>query len=117
MRHEKPEAAFQRNVIDACHVHGWKVAHFRPAQTSNGGWITAVSGDGVGWPDLFAVHQGKRWVFAAELKVGTNTVSDAQRAWMIALEMCGVPVFEWRPTDWTEIDQVLKQGPQTVQAA
>lgn len=116
MKHAKPEAAFQRNVIDACHLHGWRVAHFRPAQNGNGDWRTAVSGDGVGWPDLFAVNVSKRWAFAAELKAGANRVTDEQREWLVALELCGVPSFEWRPTDWEEIERVLTMGPQTVTA-
>ncbi len=50
-----PEADFQAQVIDLLHLHGWVVAHFRPARTAKG-WITPVAADGAGFLDLLAVH-------------------------------------------------------------
>lgn len=74
------ETAFYPTVIDAAHVAGWRVAHFRPAQTKHG-WRTAVQGDGKGFPDFVLVHGGAARVWFVELKVDGARLSDDQRAW------------------------------------
>ncbi len=108
----KAEAAFQRTVIEMAQVYGWKVAHFRPARTKDGGWITPVAADGKGFPDLFCVRRSTRQRFAAELKVPPNTVTTEQDEWLTALEACGIPAYTWTPLDWEEIERVLKDGPE-----
>lgn len=107
----KPEESFQSALIDMAHLHGWKIAHFRKAQTSSGGWVTAVSADGKGWPDLFLVQPEKKFRLAAELKVPPNKVTPEQDAWLTWLELCGIPAFTWTPNDWDEIEKTLVFGP------
>src|SRR4051794_27414866 len=51
-----PEAVFQDQVIEIAHIYRWRVAHFRPAQTSRG-WRTPVAADGMGFPDLVLIRQ------------------------------------------------------------
>ncbi len=109
-KHVKREAAFQKTVIELAQIHGWKVAHFRPAMNANGEWRTAVAGDGTGFPDLVCVHRQKG-CFVAELKAGTNVVSDEQNQWLSDFEAAGVPAFVWRGTDWLEIEETLTNGP------
>lgn len=100
------EAAFTRQVLEFARLHGWRSAHFRPGRT-NRGWRTAVSGDGVGFPDLILVRRGV--LVVAELKVGDNTLSVEQGEWLRAFENCPPPVqaFVWFPDDWPEIERVL----------
>ncbi len=101
---KETEAGFTRAVIDLARLHGWKVAHFRPARVRRGGkeiYETPVAGDGKGWPDLFLVRGS--WCLAAELKVGKNKVTAEQREWLLRLGGAGVEVRIWRPEDWDEI--------------
>jgi VRR-NUC domain len=111
VKRQRPEAAFQRQVIELAHLRGWRVAHFRPGMNERGQWQTAVQADGAGFPDLFLVRamDGKRLV--AELKVPPNKVTPEQERWLNDCEACGIPAFTWTPDDWDEIDIVLEKGP------
>ena len=93
------EAELQANVIDLAQVLGWRVVHFRPAQTSKG-WRTAVQGDGKGYPDL-TLLRGNRGI-AAELKSARGKVTAEQAAWLGAFLATGWEVHVWRPADWVE---------------
>src|SRR5262249_33147361 len=95
---------FTRQVIQLARLHGWRVAHFRPARTVRG-WWTAVQGDGVGFPDLVLVRGGT--VLVAELKVGNNRLSPPQRAWLAAFAAAGIPAHVWRPADWPQVERLL----------
>lgn len=107
-RRRKPEADFQKLVIDFAHLHGWKVAHFRPARVRRGGkeiYETPVGADGKGWPDL-VLTKGARLV-AAELKSERGVVSAEQRAWLDRLAVAGVEAHVWYPIDWQTIQVTL----------
>ena len=95
------EAGFTKAVIDLAKVNGWLTAHFRPAMTRAGKWITAVQGDGKGFPDLVLVR-GTRLIFA-ELKVGKNKPTPEQFEWLARLMGAGAECYIWRPEQWDEI--------------
>lgn len=99
------EAEFMRQVIQFAKLHRWRVAHFRPGLTRKGRWLTAVQGDGTGFPDLILIRG--TCLIAAELKVGANKLTPEQREWLADFQLAGVPAFEWRPTDWPQIEEVL----------
>jgi len=98
------EADWQRQVTEYAHLRGWLYCHFRPAQTSKG-WRTAVAGDGAGWPDLCLVR-GR--LVIAELKSETGKLSSVQRDWIAALELAKAEVYVWRPSDWPQVEAVLR---------
>lgn len=100
----KPEESFQRAIMKFARLKGWRVAHFRPAMTRSGSWVTAVAGDGAGFPDLVLVRDR---VIVAELKAGKNKVSLEQKRWLQAFEKAGIPAYTWWPHEWDEIEQVL----------
>lgn len=100
------ESAFQRQVLDLARLRGWRVAHFRPAQTAKG-WRTAVSGDGAGFPDLILIR-GPRLIVAELKRSRKEKVRPAQAEWLAAFEAAGVPAFVWTPDDWTEIVEILR---------
>ena len=91
------EAELQANVIDLAQVLGWRVVHFRPAQTSKG-WRTAVQGDGVGWPDIIALRRDRG--LAIELKSPTGKLAIEQVDWLRAFKAAGFEAYEWRPEQW-----------------
>ena len=97
------EKDWQRDIIHLARTVGWKVAHFRPAQTSKG-WRTAVGADGAGFPDLVLVRD--RVVFV-ELKNEKGRMSEDQLEWKAALEAAGVECYVWRPDDLDSAMAVL----------
>lgn len=72
-------------------------AHFRPALTKSGRWITPVQGDGTGFLDL--VLAGLGGVKFRELKSDTGRLSPEQKVWMVRLDAAGADVGVWRPAD------------------
>lgn len=97
------ERDFQEQVLELARLYGWRVAHFRPAQTRHG-WRTAVAADGAGWPDLVLVRDR---VLYRECKVGGNRLSDEQEAWARALIDAQADVGIWRPEYLEEIAREL----------
>lgn len=105
------ESDFQEWVIELAHAFGWTAAHFRPARMidkdGKARWMTPVQADGKGWPDLFMVR-GDRAV-VSELKFGKNQLTPEQRHWLWLLGAVKVTnVYEWRPSDCSEIREVLR---------
>jgi hypothetical protein len=100
------EAEFTRQVLALAKVHGWRTAHFRPAWARSGKMITAVQGDGKGFPDLVLV-KGGRLIFA-ELKAAEGRLKPEQVEWLNDLsKVPEVGVYLWRPADWPGIARVL----------
>jgi hypothetical protein len=104
------ESEFQEQIIELAHVFGWRIAHFRPAQTKHG-WRTPVSADGKGWPDLVLVHAGSppikhvhtpagsaQRVLFRELKSESGQLSSEQLQWGDWLTAAGADWQLWRPS-------------------
>lgn len=122
------EADLLGAVIDLAHLHGWLVAHFRPAQTVRG-WRTPVEADGAGFPDLVLAHAGARRLVFAELKRQDGKTDQRQERWLTTLEAVAdlssangmhrplfpAPVMAvvWRPSDYLDgiIERVLRVSP------
>ncbi len=100
------EEEFLRQVIELARVFGWRTAHFRPAMTASGRWVTAVQGNGKGFPDLVLVR-GDRILFV-ELKTDVGRLTNEQADWLSALKAAGAAVYLWRPADWEQIVATLK---------
>lgn len=101
------EAQLQDAVIACARLFGWRVAHFRPAQTARG-WRTPVEADGKGFPDLVLARRGE--LIFAELKSDRGRLSDEQAMWMHALEGIGRRFYLWTPAEWLSgaIEAVLR---------
>jgi hypothetical protein len=99
------ESEFQKMVLDLAKLLGWRRAHFRPARTGSGGWVTPVQGDGVGFPDLVLVRPPR--MIVAELKAGKNKPNPEQVAWLNAFRGCNLEVYVWKFEDWDSIVTVL----------
>jgi hypothetical protein len=98
------ERDFQRAVIEAAQLLGWRVAHFRPAQTKHG-WRTPVQADGKGFPDLVLLRG--RELLVRELKDG-GKLTPEQNAWLAAFAAASVDARVWTSDDWPEIERTLK---------
>ena len=97
------EAQLQRAVVELARLLGWRVAHFRVAQTSKG-WRTPVAADGAGWPDLFLVRDRP---VAVELKTERGKLRPDQAAWLRALLEAGVETYLVRPHLLDQLATVL----------
>lgn len=86
------ESDWTRTVIEAATLHGWRVAHFRPARTARG-YRTPVQGH-TGSPDLLLARGGV--VICAELKTATGRLRPEQADW---LDQLGAHGRLWRPAD------------------
>ncbi len=105
------EARFTKEVIALAKSCGWRTAHFRPAQTKSGHWITAVQGDGKGFFDLVLVRCRK--IIFAELKVKGNKLTTEQKEWRdviihVALDNPKVSYALWTPDCWEHINSILR---------
>ena len=105
------ESEWLSTVIDAARLYGWKCAHFRSVrqQRQDGSvyYSTPVQADGEGWPDLVLLRPPR--VIAAELKVGRNKPTEAQREWLELMADCVMETYVWRPEDWDEIERTLRR--------
>lgn len=101
------EKDFQEQIVTLAHLYHYRVAHFRPAQTSKG-WRTPVSADGKGFPDLCLVGNG-RLIFA-EVKSGKNKLSTEQWEWLEDLGRTKAEVYHWAEgkDSLEEIAEVLR---------
>lgn len=109
---EPSEAEFAKQVIALAQAHGWRVAHFRGVcvKRKNGStyWQTPVQADGAGFPDLICVHEVRRLLVVAELKVGRNEPTAEQWEWIHGFcAVQGVVAKVWRPDDWQEIERTF----------
>lgn len=103
------EAEFTDAVGHLLAGNGWKAIHLRPAWTEKAGkkrMVTAVQGDGVGFPDWFAVRGARR--IALELKVPPNKPTASQTAWLSALAVAGFETGVYYPEQWDELVTLLK---------
>ena len=98
-------AKFQEMVLELAKLCRWRTAHFRPGMTKAGNWVTAVQGDGKGFPDLVLVR-GSRIIFA-ELKRDGEAPTPEQEAWLKALRTADVETYILEPRDWSEIERIL----------
>lgn len=97
------ESELQKQVIELARMLGWRVAHFRPAQTSKG-WRTPVGADGAGWPDLFLCRER---LVAIELKTERGKLRPDQHEWLRALIAAGAETYLIRPRNLQALAAVL----------
>lgn len=91
----QPERSFQRQVVDAARLLGWRCY-----------WTWNSLHSPKGWPDLVLIRR-PRIVFL-ELKGERTPVTDEQRETIAELQACGLVARIVRPADWDEIERVLR---------
>lgn len=89
------EAQFQAQVLRYAALMGWRAYHTYDSRRS-----------AAGFPDLVLVRRPR--VIWAELKSDRGRITPEQRAWIFDLRSSGQDVRIWRPSDWPEIERVLR---------
>lgn len=109
MKLHTTEADFAKTVIALAQLHGWRVAHFRPARVMRRGvekYETPIGANGRGFPDLVLAHPHRGLLFV-ELKTDAGKLTAEQAVWLVDLQNAGAETGVWRPRDWPEIETVL----------
>jgi len=105
------EAQLQRTVLEISTLSGWRSLHLATAQV-RGRWMTAMVGQGRGWPDYFGVRDTRAVV--AELKGYDSKgrlgqLEAEQWEWLYALQQVpGIEAYLWTPDDVDEIAAILR---------
>ena len=95
------EQHFTQEVIDTAQHYGWQTFHLRDRES-------AAIVRGKGFPDL-VMFRGDQLIIAELKRDEASQLSTDQIGWMDAFRQ-HVPAYEWRPSDWDEIESVLKHG-------
>ena len=91
-----PEHAWQDRVTGLCDWYRLLWYHVHDSRK-----------DRAGFPDLVIVGPGG--IAFAELKSTSGKVSAAQEEWYLGLRRAGGRAYIWRPEDWPEVQNVLKE--------
>ncbi|MDD5703981.1 MAG: VRR-NUC domain-containing protein [Dehalococcoidales bacterium] len=113
------EKELQAWSIDKLRENGWKVAHFRPAMTgrtytnkagqTKNVWVTAVQGDGAGFPDNIAVNPDFDYCLVCEVKATNGKLTPDQEKWLMAFSrLPGFRVIVLRPENKDEFLKLIK---------
>lgn len=101
------ESEFTAQFIHQAHYFGWAAVHWRQSWTKDGRPMTAVQGDGVGYPDVQCVR-GDFQIYT-ELKVKRNTASSEQLAWLERLARLPHTITAvWFPRDWPALTEAME---------
>ena len=104
------EKAFMAQVIQYATLRGWVAWHDRannaPRACKRCKARLDIPRNDPGFPDLILVRRPR--VVWAELKAERGRLSTDQRDWLRELAAAGQEVFVWRPSDFEEIQRVLK---------
>lgn len=96
------EKEHMRQTIEAAHMAGFLVAHFRSVLTKRG-WQTPVQADGAGFPDLCLVGRGKIMFRECKTDRSSSKVRPEQQVWLDAIELNGGDSGVWRPRDMRDV--------------
>jgi hypothetical protein len=125
---EQSERQFERAVIELARAYGWKTAHFNDSRREvvnkrTGERKLVGDRDAKGFPDVVFARLGR--IVIVELKAEKGRLSNEQSEWLVALggepdgsiskleQLLGgsdvrMRIRVWRPSDWPEIEQVLR---------
>ena len=94
------ESDFQNTVIELAELHRWHVYHVAKVK----GQLRSKTS--VGFPDLVLARPGR--LAFAECKLEGKDPSYNQLIWHALIRSVGAEMYVWRPSDWREIEEVLR---------
>ena len=95
----------QDAAVQLARTKGYICAHFSPARVRDS-FITNYAYDSKGFCDILMVG---RKVIAVEVKGTGDSLSDAQRGWLVAFEAAGIETLVLTPKAWIagELEAIL----------
>lgn len=104
------EQAFQAQVVAYARLMGWTVWHDvatnAPRACRQCKAPLNLPRNDAGFPDLVLVRRPR--VVWAELKSERGKLTDDQADWIRTLRACGQDVHVWKPSDWRDVEEVLR---------
>ena len=98
------ESEWQKTVERIARFNGWLVYHAPDNKPDARGRVQNIT---AGFPDLVLV-KNETLIFA-ELKSEIGKISSEQDAWLNAISACQVLTFVWRPSDLSEVRNILER--------
>ena len=92
------ENMFQGRVQQALRVLGYQSYHTFDSRRST-----------KGFPDLIALHPGKKRILAIEVKTETGKVTPEQLNWLAGFKLCGVETWLLRPSQFDEFWESIRK--------
>lgn len=89
------ERQFMAQVVRLAEMLGWRTYHVFDSRRS-----------AAGFPDLVLVRR-PRCLFV-EVKSQRGHLTPDQIAWLRDLDACGLETYCWRPSDWRQIESILR---------
>ncbi len=89
------EKEFGRQVEELARLSGWTYYHTWNSQNSV-----------AGFPDYVFMKPPR--IIYAELKSEKGKVTRAQEYMLLTLNQCNQTTYIWRPSDWNDIEEVLR---------
>lgn len=106
---EWSEKEYQKKVVEAAELYGWKWAHFSDSTKQVRGRGFVGDTGAAGFPDLALVHP--RYGFAClEIKKELGDLRPKQGPWLDALLDGGVPAAVSRPSTFEQTCEWLAHG-------
>ena len=97
----RAERYFTQDVIEVAQSYGWLTYHIQDK-------TSAPYVRGKGFPDL-VMYRGSELIVAELKRDEASQLFPEQIEWLAAFRQ-HVPGYEWRPSDWDEIEHVLEHG-------
>jgi hypothetical protein len=89
------EKEFGRQIEELARLSGWTYYHTWNSQHSQ-----------AGWPDYVLMKPPR--IIYAELKTEKGKLTRAQENMLLMLNQCKQTAYLWRPSDWNDIEEVLR---------
>jgi hypothetical protein len=106
----QPEADFMKAVLAYATLMGWHHWHDTATNAPRRCWHcgrgTRIQRNPSGFPDLVLIRRPR--LLFVELKRDGEKPDPAQVAWHEQLRACSQQVYLWRPSDWREIERMLR---------
>jgi hypothetical protein len=101
------ERQWQKIVLGMMALFSWRTAHFDASVRVVGKERRFVGDVGSkGFPDIVAVRRDR--ILFVELKSQKGRFQDGQKEWLHDLANAGAEVYTWRPSDYDDMQEVLK---------
>jgi len=95
---KESETGFQNAIVELAKTFGWEMKYHTKFSFYSD----------KGFPDLVLGRRKDKRIIFIELKRENGKTTKDQDKWLEFLQFIGQEVYLWRPSDWSEIEKVLR---------